>query len=210
MVAEAQVRPGWSGALLIGGASRRMGRDKLRLPFEDGRPLVEVPAEALRRCCRPCFAVGRSRTPGWSLSGFEPLDDALPDAGPLAAVVAALEASPNPWVLVLAGDLPQIGEEFLLELQQRAEDQPQRACLPQSRRGLEPLVAAYPKSLAEEFREALEKGERALRRAIPREKLQVWTYEESREGGRLWDPFCNLNTQEDWDRFHHRRKPKTF
>ncbi len=98
-------RPRFAGAILCGGASRRMGHDKALLPI-DGRPM------AARVCRRP---LGRRSGGGGRhrrrRSGARPrsasthrLDD-HPGDGPLPATITALLATAEVHVLVVSCDL---------------------------------------------------------------------------------------------------------
>jgi len=188
----------WTGVLLVGGRSRRMGRDKLLLELPDGRRLVQVPATALVETCSALLAPGLRPEHAPFLPGFQGLADALPEAGPLAGLVAGLEAAATPWALVLAGDLGGAGG-WLAALQEEAESDPERALLPEDGDGrLQPLAAAWPVALAPELRRALEAGERSLRHCLPPGSFRIWPYELARRAARLEHPFRNVNRPEDW------------
>ncbi len=104
--AESDRRP--MGAVLVGGHSLRMGRDKARLVL-GGRSLAERAGELLRPLTRTVVFVG-GEPDGWP---GPHLQDAQAERGPLAGVVAALRQAD---VLVLACDLPHIPPAFLAEL----------------------------------------------------------------------------------------------
>jgi molybdopterin-guanine dinucleotide biosynthesis protein A len=94
-----------AGAVLTGGASRRMGRDKATLPV-DGRAMGERVADALRSAgLSPVFCVGGSGLPGLELVA----DPGLAGRGPMSGILGALgraAASGASIVVVLACDLP--------------------------------------------------------------------------------------------------------
>jgi molybdenum cofactor guanylyltransferase len=93
------------GAVLCGGASRRMGRDKALLPL-DGVPMAVRVATALRDAgATDVVAVGGDAGALAAL-GLRVVPDDEPGAGPLAAIVTALGAGgPDVPVLVVACDL---------------------------------------------------------------------------------------------------------
>lgn len=99
--------PDLEAAILAGGKSRRMGRDKALLPF-GGRTFVEAIAEALRPLVRRVRVVGRAPAP--------PLGDTQPDLrpglGPLSGIHAALATAEASRVLVVACDLPLVTTFF--------------------------------------------------------------------------------------------------
>jgi molybdopterin-guanine dinucleotide biosynthesis protein A len=97
--------PPFTGAVLAGGRSRRMGRDKALLEV-GGRPLAVVVADALRGAgAEPVFAVGGD-APGLGRWGLPVLPDDHPGEGPLGGVLTALRRSAAPVVAVLACDMP--------------------------------------------------------------------------------------------------------
>ncbi|MET4582073.1 molybdopterin-guanine dinucleotide biosynthesis protein A [Conyzicola nivalis] len=97
--------------VLAGGRSSRMGSAKSALLFE-GRPLVELAVEAARDA-RTVVVVGPDElAPAGVLTARE--SPAL--GGPAAALVAGVDTlarlvdGPAAWLLVLACDLPRVGE----------------------------------------------------------------------------------------------------
>ena len=99
--------PRFSGAVLTGGVSRRMGRDKALLRV-GGRPLAGVVADALSGAgAEQVVAIGGDRS-GLVAAGLTVVDDAHPGEGPLGGILTAIGrlAGPGLPVVVLACDLP--------------------------------------------------------------------------------------------------------
>jgi molybdenum cofactor guanylyltransferase len=133
-----------AGAVLAGGASRRMGRDKATLVVS-GVELASLALAAAARVADPVVLVAPEGHPARRLAAAPVAD---PGRGPLAALAAALAALDADHVLVLAGDHPGLRVELLahlVALAGRAEAEAV-AC----RRGprLEPLVAVYRRAPA--------------------------------------------------------------
>lgn len=90
--------------------------------------------------------------------------DPVPDAGPLAGIVAALEPAAAPHLAVLAIDLPRMEAAWFGELAAR--------CAPGvgavGRRGefFEPLAAIYPREILRFARAALARREFSLQRLL--------------------------------------------
>jgi len=101
---------GLEGAILAGGRSRRMGRDKLLLPFGDGTVLQAV-SRALIPLVERLRLIGREPTSGLPLLAAQP--DIHPGLGPLSGVHTALATAEGDRVLVVAGDLPFVTTGFL-------------------------------------------------------------------------------------------------
>jgi len=98
------------GAILAGGKSRRMGREKLLLPFR-GSTVVQAISEALLPLVARLRLIGREPIP--SLPQLLAQPDLYPGLGPLSGIHAALATSEADRVLVVACDLPFVTTAFL-------------------------------------------------------------------------------------------------
>jgi molybdopterin-guanine dinucleotide biosynthesis protein A len=141
-----------AAAVLAGGASRRMGRDKATMPV-GGVALAAVVLAAAARVADPVLLVAPEGHPARALAAGPvaagrpaPGLVADPGRGPLAAVAAALAVLDAEHVLVLAGDHPGLLVELLDHLLGLRGLGQAVAC----RRGgrLEPLVAVYRRAPA--------------------------------------------------------------
>lgn len=120
-------------AILAGGASRRMGRDKAGIEI-DGLPLLERTARLARAVSSSVLIVGRTRPADWPLPNVSFVEDEWPGEGPLGGLAAALrrlEAPPlfgasgadRPYgVLLLACDQPALTPEALTWLREAAQE----------------------------------------------------------------------------------------
>jgi molybdopterin-guanine dinucleotide biosynthesis protein A len=103
------------GFILVGGASKRMGRDKAKLKL-GALNFIERIARAMAPVTRDLRLVSsRARSGPWPLPTVY---DLYPDCGALGGIHAALSASRSPWTLIVACDLPFITTEFLALLVQ--------------------------------------------------------------------------------------------
>jgi molybdopterin-guanine dinucleotide biosynthesis protein A len=142
-----------SAALLVGGASRRMGRDKSALMLA-GVPAATRTSRLLAGFFEDVLLVGG-----------DPPEDALgrrvPDVrGPrcaLRGVVTALEAVRTDHVLVVATDLPLLTPDLLLALVAFPEAD---AVVPRDASGRHPLCALYRRAPALEQARSLLREER--------------------------------------------------
>jgi molybdopterin-guanine dinucleotide biosynthesis protein A len=134
-----------AAAVLAGGASRRMGRDKATLPV-GGVELASLVLAAAARVADPVVLVAPEGHPARRVAAPATRLVADPGLGPLAALAAALEALEAEHVLVLAADHPGLRAELLAHLVALAGEPEAVAC----RRGprLEPLVAVYRRAPA--------------------------------------------------------------
>jgi molybdopterin-guanine dinucleotide biosynthesis protein A len=150
-----------SAGILAGGRSTRMGRDKAFLPMPpDGAPLISRQAKLLSQVgCDELLISGR---PGvaYRVPGARVVTDPVPASGPLAGLVALLSAARNPWVLVIAVDLPHLTASYLEKL--LAASQGTTGIVPLGPNGFEPLVGLYPKKILPLIERALAEGRLSL------------------------------------------------
>ncbi len=148
------------GAVLAGGLSSRMGRDKARVEWH-GEPLVARVARALGACVARVRLVLRPEAE--SPLDLARIDDRRPERAPIVGLEAALGACEASAVLVAACDLPQIEPRLLLALLALcpAEGGPD-AIVPSGPRGPEPLLAIYRPRVLPELRARIERGELSL------------------------------------------------
>lgn len=136
-----------TAALITGGKSTRMGRDKAWLAVE-GEPLWRRQLATLR-ALEPAeiFICGAGRD-DLAAPDARGLLDAVPDRGPLGGLTAALAAAAEPFVVVLAVDLPAMTAEFLAELVEEAAADGV-GVVPELEGFYQGLAAVYPRGLAE-------------------------------------------------------------
>lgn len=94
----------FTGVVLCGGASRRMGRDKALLPVEGAAMAARVAAALRAAGAGEVLAVGGDE-PRLRALGLDTHADERPGAGPLPATITALRAARSELVLVAACDL---------------------------------------------------------------------------------------------------------
>jgi molybdopterin-guanine dinucleotide biosynthesis protein A len=126
-----------AAAILAGGASRRMGRDKATLEV-GGAALATRVAAVAAAVADPVVLVAPEGHPARAL-GLATVADT--GGGPLAALIAALGTLDTEHVLVLAADHPELQVGLLELLLERRSGGEAVACRRAGR--LEPLVAVY-------------------------------------------------------------------
>ncbi|HEV3077387.1 MAG TPA: nucleotidyltransferase family protein [Thermoanaerobaculia bacterium] len=198
------------------GASRRMGRPKLLLPYGDSTvlgslagalrvagvsPIVLVAAAndaEVRAWCAAAIAVAATAAAGGLMVAL----NAAPERGMLSSILAGLAAlggagrlaGGRATLLVCPGDLPALRPETVVELLRRREAAGAGLAVPvhRGRRG-HPLAVAP--ALIPEI-EALDPG-RGLRQLLDLHPGELLTVE-------VDDPGCvaDLDTPEDYERLH--------
>jgi len=151
-----------TGAVLAGGASRRMGRDKAGLPL-NGAPLWLRQARVLQRAGAGVVGVVRqSDQPALDLPpGIALWHDTVADAGPLAGLQAALSQCTTEWLAVIATDMPALDASWFQWL--RGHCRPGCGAMVHLANGAhEPLAAIYPRAALAEATRRLAAGPRSL------------------------------------------------
>ena len=185
----------FSGAVLAGGWSRRMGEDKALLKW-GGEFLIERQLRCLRECgARECIVSGREAV-DYSFLNARVVHDEKPDLGPLAGVAAVLKAASFPLVLLLAVDMPQMSVSMLRKILAACEDR--RGCVPLHDKRFEPLAAVYPKSALSLAEHSVAEGRLSMQAFVKEaiganvvSRLQVQASEEIY--------FTNCNEPGDWE-----------
>ena len=154
------------GAVLAGGASRRMGTDKALVEVA-GTPLVARAAAALRAAgCHPVLVVGGDAARLAEL-GLGAVADRRPGEGPLDGIVRALEVADGSAAVVVACDMPELAPATITALIAAldASSSSLDVVVARSER-LEPLCAAWAPHALPSLVEAFEDGERAVHRVL--------------------------------------------
>lgn len=188
------------GAILVGGASRRMGRPKHGIVMPDGRTLAERVRDVLREAgAGAVVAVGDAQ-----VEGCLSVTDTRPSQGPLAACEALLQA--RSWsrlgerFVVCPCDMPGIdaalirllvesGDRSVACLRVRGEEEPR------------PLPLRLDRAVLPTVVELLDRGERSLR-ALVRATAAAIVEIDARSAAALED----VDTPEEWERMRTRNR----
>lgn len=156
-----------AGAVLCGGRSTRMGRDKATTEFR-GRPMARWVADALEGGgCDRVFAVGGEPI-GLSVLGLGTVPDLEPGEGPLGGVIAALTACGNAEAVVVVGcDTPLLGAQHVAHLIEALESHPDVDVVVGRTDRVQPLFAVWRPRCLVQLGDAFRDGERAVHRVLP-------------------------------------------
>jgi molybdenum cofactor guanylyltransferase len=141
-----------SAALLAGGESRRMGKDKATIAFR-GKPLWQIQLDLLGKLEPVEIIISARGDPVWRPNDVQFAPDDPPSRGPLSGLAASLAGMSGTHLLALAIDMPFMTEIYLRSLCDQIE--PGRGVLPMIGDRAEPLAAIYPAEVYVDFVEAL-------------------------------------------------------
>ncbi len=185
-----------SAAVLAGGESRRMGRDKALLRFH-GKPLLQVVLGRVSTVFAHPFVVSNSPE-RYPFLTCPVVPDRMPGKGPLAGIDAALRYAATPFVFACGCDMPFLSESLLCLLAGKAIEGIDLV-LPSGPDGAEPLCAIWGKTAIPAIERAL--AEERLSLVLLANQLSVHhvTIDEVALADPTFASFRNFNTAEEWD-----------
>ncbi len=149
----------FAAALLAGGKSSRMGRDKALLDW-GGQPLWRAQLAKLRSLWPAKLFLSCRTEQALTDTDVRILHDQPGEEGPLPAITHCLAQAEGLPLLVLAVDLVQAEAPFLATLFQQAT--PQTGLIYKGDHGYEPLAAVYPTGMLPLLQKAVASGEQRL------------------------------------------------
>lgn len=186
----------FTGFILAGGKSQRMGTDK-GLLLLDGKPFVAHIYEAMK----PIFGdniVVVSSNADYDALGYNRIEDLISNKGPVGGLYTALKQSKTKFNLVLSVDVPLITTE-LLQWLVTSHDDSYLLTQVQVAEKISPLVAVYDRALRALLGEHVAGNQLKLRDVIAEVHPQTLMVPEK------WSSQLeNINTEEDYKRIQKR------
>jgi len=177
-----------AGFVLVGGASRRMGRDKALLPL-GSETMVERIAARVRAAAGNVTLIGSPEKYGHL--GFPVVADEIENCGPLGGLYTALRLGKANWNLLVACDMPHVTETFLGELLEAAEASHADCLVPEIDGKIDPLCAVYHRRLLTVTESAILRKLLKMQDFISILRTSYWPVADSR-------PLLNVNTPAEW------------
>lgn len=165
-------RAGITGIVMVGGKSRRMGRDKSTIIL-DGISLAERAFRKLEPWCGQVVFSGRPHCHSSSDRIF--IQDIIPGNGPMGGLYSVMKTLPSPHYLVLAVDMPDVPAQLLQLL---CSTDFTGIVAPRGQDGnLEPMVARYPRTIFPALEASLLAGEQAMHLFIASQDVMYLDYQ---------------------------------
>mgnify|MGYP001392302733 CR=1 FL=1 len=192
-VSAATIREQVTGAILAGGRSSRMGRNKALLDVA-GLPLIERTYRTMAELFAEVIVV--TNTPRDYVFLPCPLvGDVYPNVGSIAGVHSALQHSTNETIFVVPCDMPFLEPRLIRQL--CAQNGDWDALVPVSARGVEPLHALYRRRCLPQLETRLLSGRKQLLGFLRSVETRYVDVDASLSASA--EPlFCNLNTPQDY------------
>jgi molybdopterin-guanine dinucleotide biosynthesis protein A len=184
-----------TGVILVGGKSRRMGKDKAFLEVA-GIPLIERVLQVFRGSFENVVLVG-DREERFAGYGLPVLPDIYPGSS-LGGLYTGLHHAATEYVFVSSCDLPFPNAEVLRCLCSLRNGFD--AVVPTTANGHEPFFALYAKSCLGPIKALLDSGDCCAYAYYPRVRVRYVPYEELARFDRDGRAFLNVNTPEEFAR----------
>lgn len=182
-----------SAAIMAGGRSRRMGRDKAWLDLGDGRPIVQRVVDVLREVADEVIVVAND--PAYGRLGLRVVADRFPSGGALGGIATGVGAAAHHTVLVAACDMPFLSAAVWRLLLDRAEGAD--AVVPRVGGEYETMHALYTKACLAPMERALAAGRMRVISFFGDVRLRDLNEDVLRGVDPELRSFTNLNTPEE-------------
>ncbi len=190
------------GAVLAGGQSKRLGRDKAEVKL-GGRTLAHRAISTLREVFSRVALVSPPRQ-GLNLQGVEVVPDLEAGLGPLGGISTAIRWAEGRSIFVLACDLPFVSSDLVRHICDwpRSNESPTSglgnpvARVPRWMGHLQPLCALYRTEALEHVDRALNRGELGVQEMLHGAPIDVIDVEPQSPFAHS-DSFLNINRPRD-------------
>jgi molybdenum cofactor guanylyltransferase len=182
-----------TGVILVGGKSRRMGRDKAFLPW-DGAPLFEKVLDVFRASFQAVLLAGSDagRFAGY---GLQVVPDKYPGSA-LGGLYTGLYHASGEYIFVASCDMPYPSApllHYLCSLRNGYD-----CVVPETDKGFEPLFAVYAKSALPAMLDLLVSGNYRIYDLYPLLRTRYVGVEELAPFAQDGRAFINVNTPEEF------------
>lgn len=203
MSAKSRAAPGptgFTGVILSGGMSRRMGQDKAFIEI-GGLPIIGRIQTVFSQLFDETIIIANDKAPYLAL-GSRVYRDLVPERGALGGLYTGLWFASFPYAFCVASDMPFLKESLIAFLMGRLQDED--VLVPRTADGLQPLHAFYSKHCLGAVKQVLDEGKLRI--------LDFYDLVRTKEVGEAefhdLDPdresFINVNTPGELERIRRR------
>jgi molybdopterin-guanine dinucleotide biosynthesis protein A len=185
-----------SVAVLAGGQSRRMGRDKAFLPV-GGRPVVERVLERVAPLSDDVLLIANTHAPYAHLAA-RLVSDVYPGKGSLGGIYTALQAARYGTCLMVACDMPFLNADLLRYLIGLAPGYD--VVIPRVEEFPETLHAVYGKRCLDPIQRRLLAGRLKIIGFFDEVRVRYVERDDIARFDPQFRSFMNMNTPADWER----------
>lgn len=184
----------FSGIILAGGKSSRMGQDKAMLSL-NGKPMIQHVSEMMRGICDEIIIA--SNNPEHEHYGDLRVADQWKDVGPLAGIQAGLQAAQHENCFVISCDTPFVTIEVLSTLASHSKNH--SIIVARNNDRIQPLIGVYTKRVLHKITAYLNQdtSDRSLRTLLEQSDAHIVDFTEA-----FNKAFENINTPEEWQHWN--------
>jgi molybdopterin-guanine dinucleotide biosynthesis protein A len=182
-----------TGIVLSGGSSRRMGKDKALLFFEE-QCLISHVVSALEGVCRQILVVAQPQQ-DLSFLGKTVVHDIIPGYGALMGLYTGLKNAPTDRILAVACDMPFLQPkllEYLIHVDVEAD-----VVVPRIDEHLEPLLAVYSRNCLGPIEDMINRSQKCVYDLYPNVRVREISQKELRIFDSELKSFINFNTPQE-------------
>jgi molybdopterin-guanine dinucleotide biosynthesis protein A len=183
-----------SAAVLVGGKSKRMGKNKALINIGRGS-LVEITTSKIRPFFHEIIFI-TNKVESYVHLNITMVSDIYKNCGPLGGIHAALKAASYEFVFIVACDMPFIEPKFVGHILKSSE-QDYDIIMPRVNDYCEPLHALYSKKCLPAIESCLNRGELNVASIWPYLRVKFIEQEEIRQFTDPLEAFFNVNTPVD-------------
>jgi len=184
-----------TGIVLIGGRSKRFGKDKV-LEHIGSKLLLEHVIDTIGPLFEHIILIGHPRK---DLSSYHIIEDIIPERGPLGGILTALHTTPTQYCFVFAADMPNLNPEFIRYMISCAGKHD--IIVPVWSKGREPLHAIYHSRIKSIVRSLLDQNIYRIYDLFQQTSVLKIPEEKISEFGSPRQMFANINTPDDAQSF---------
>jgi molybdopterin-guanine dinucleotide biosynthesis protein A len=184
-----------TGAVLAGGRSRRLGRDKAR-HLLNGRPLAQWVMAAVSPLVDESWLITNQPLEHLGL-GFPLLIDVMPGRGALGGLLSVMLVARGTHILLSACDTPFLQPALLQAMITQTRQGNQDAVVCRSSRGLEPLPGVFSCRLLQRLQAQVQGDDLRLRTLLDSCRTKVLPPEEVACYDESELSFFNINTDQE-------------
>lgn len=183
-----------TGVILVGGKSRRMGRDKAFLEL-DGKPLVERLLSVFSECFSQTILVGDNAQ---RFSNYDvPVVADIYPGSPLGGIYSGLNHAANSYIFVASCDLAYPNSAVIRQMCSLKNNYD--AVVPVLSHGFETLCAVYSKSCQTAMQAMLDSGNHRIFDLYPQINIKAVPYHELAKFDQDGTAFLSVNTPDEFE-----------
>lgn len=184
-----------TGAVIAGGRSSRLGRDKALLQI-DGETLLARAVRLVGQVCAETIVVGPRERAG-VVPATRVVPDEQPGIGPLGGIASALRATGRQHVLVVATDLPLLSVPLLRHMVALATEAD--VVIPRVAGRTQQLHAVYSARCLPYIDRQIASGDYKIDRFFPLVRVRELGEDDVQRFDPALHTFLNINTEADWE-----------